>query len=260
MKVSVVTVCYNSEKTVSDTIRSVYSQRGVEIDYLIVDGASTDSTRARIAEATAQGAAFRERERLVPIALTVVSEPDRGMYDALNKGIVRATGDVLGILNSDDVFESDETLAAIAAAFDETVDAVYADIRFVRNGKTARYYSARRWKPWMHRWGFMPPHPSVYIRRVCFERLGLYKLGYRISADFELMVRFFCRGGIRTRYLPRCVVVMRFGGLSTGGLRSNILLNKENVRANRENGTFSCFAMMLPKYAYKILGYLQKRS
>jgi hypothetical protein len=95
---------------------------------------------------------------------------------------------------------------------------------------------------------------------VCFERLGLYKLGYRISADFELMVRFFCRGGIRTRYLPRCVVVMRFGGLSTGGLRSNILLNKENVRANRENGTFSCFAMMLPKYAYKILGYLRKRS
>ena len=244
MKISVITVCYNAKSTIGDTIASVLAQKGVEVEYIVVDGGSTDGTREIVA---ASGVRY-------------VSERDRGMYDALNKGIAMATGDVVGILNSDDVFEDAQTLARIADAFSDEVDAVYADILFERAGKVVRYYSARHWKPWMHNYGYMPPHPSVYIRRELFQKFGPYKLGYRISADFELMVRYFCRNRIRTRYLPQCVVRMRLGGMSTAGWRANVLLNRENVRANRENGYFCCFPMMLPKYAYKILGYMFKKK
>ena len=250
MKVSLVTAARNAEGTIAATIASALAQKGVDLEYIVIDGASTDGTTdiVRKAKDAAQGRDFK-----------FVSEPDRGLYDAINKGIRMATGDIVGILNSDDTFEDDRTLADIAAAFDDSADAVYADIRFVRGGNTVRYYSARRWRPWMHRYGFMPPHPSVYIRRAVFERLGLYKTDYRISADFELMVRYFCRAGVRTRYLPRCVVKMSPGGLSTSGLRSKIQLNRENVKAERENGYRSCFAMMLPKYFFKAAGVIFPR-
>ncbi len=260
MKVSVITVCYNAKDTIGDTIASVLSQKDVDLEYIIVDGGSTDGTvdLSRDAEARVLRAA---RGAARPSAtLRWMAGKDQGMYDALNKGIARATGDIVGILNSDDVFEDAYTLASIVAAFADGIDATYADILFERNGKVVRYYSARLWKRWMHHIGYMPPHPSVYIRRGLFDRLGLYKLGYRISADFELMVRYFCKNRIRTKYLPRCVVRMRLGGMSTAGWRANILLNRENVRANRENGYFSCFLMMLPKYAYKILGYIFKKK
>lgn len=245
MKVSLVTAAWNAEGTIAATIASALAQKGVDLEYIVIDGASTDGTTdiVRKAKDAAPDRDFR-----------FVSEPDRGLYDAINKGIRMATGDIVGILNADDTFENDRTLADIAAAFDDSADAVYADIRFVRGEKTVRYYSAKWWRPWMHRYGFMPPHPSVYIRRAVFERLGLYKTDYRISADFELMVRYFCRAGVRARYLPRCVVKMSPGGLSTSGLRSKILLNRENVRAERENGYWSCFAMMLPKYFFKAVG------
>lgn len=247
MKVSLVTAVWNAEGTISATIASALAQKGVDLEYIVIDGASTDGT-VDIVRKAKDAAPDRD--------FKFVSGPDKGLYDAINKGIRMATGDIVGILNSDDVFEDDRTLADIAAAFDDSVDAVYADIRFVRGESTSRYYSAKRWRPWMHRFGFMPPHPSVYIRRGVFERLGLYKTDYRISADFELMVRYFCRAGVRTRYLPRCVVKMTPGGLSTSGIRSKMLLNRENVRAERENGYCSCFAMMLPKYAFKVVGVL----
>ena len=250
MKVSLVTAAWNAAGTISATIASALAQKGVDLEYIVIDGASTDGTADIVREA---------REAAPDRDFKFVSEPDNGLYDAINKGIRMATGDIVGILNSDDVFEDDRTLADIAAAFDDSVDSVYADIRFVRGESTSRYYSAKRWRPWMHRFGFMPPHPSVYIRRAVFERLGMYKTDYRISADFELMVRYFCREGVRTRYLPRCVVKMSPGGLSTSGLRSKMLLNRENVRAERENGYRSCFAMMLPKYAFKVVGVLFPR-
>ena len=247
MRVSLITVARNAERTIAATLASALSQKGVDLEYVVVDGASSDGTLdlVRAARDAHPGRDFR-----------FLSEPDRGLYDALNKGIRLATGDVVGILNADDVFEDESALADIAAAFDDSVDAVYADIRFVKGGRTVRYYSARRWKPWMHKFGYMPPHPSVYIRRELFERLGPYRTDYRISADFELMVRYFCRNGLRTRYIPRCVVQMTPGGLSTSGLRSKILLNRENVRANRDNGYRSCFAMMLPKYLFKVFGVI----
>ncbi|MBQ3288088.1 MAG: glycosyltransferase [Kiritimatiellae bacterium] len=247
MKVSLVTAARNAERTIAATIESALSQKGVDLEYIVIDGASDDGTLDRVREARA---AWPDRD------FRFLSERDDGFYDAINKGIAMATGDVVGILNADDVFESDDTLAAIAAAFDGDTDAVYADIRFVRGGRSVRYYSGRSWRPWMHAFGHMPPHPSVYIRRELFARLGPYRTDYRISADFELMVRYFCRARIRTKYLPRCVVRMAPGGISTAGLGATLRLNRENVRANRANGYRSCLAMMLPKYLFKVAGVI----
>ena len=202
------------------------------------------------------------------------------MYDAINKGIKMATGDIVGILNADDMFESPDTLAKIAARFEgtgngergtgnreqgtgngEQIEAVYADIRFVRDDlqTTSRYYSAKHWKPWMLQWGKMPPHPSVYIRRELFDKLGLYKLGYDIAADYELLIRYLRKAGIRTKYLNECVVRMRMGGKSTRGWRSNLKLNQEIVRGNMENGYFCCLPMLLPKYLFKIFEFILPR-
>ena len=209
-----------------------------------------------------------------------ISERDKGMYDAINKGIKMATGDIVGILNADDMFESPDTLAKIAARFEgtgngergtgnreqgtgngEQIEAVYADIRFVRDDlqTTSRYYSAKHWKPWMLQWGKMPPHPSVYIRRELFDKLGLYKLGYDIAADYELLIRYLRKAGIRTKYLNECVVRMRMGGKSTRGWRSNLKLNQEIVRGNMENGYFCCLPMLLPKYLFKIFEFILPR-
>lgn len=256
MKVSLITACYNTAATIRTAMESVFAQKGVEVEYIVVDGGSTDGTVEIVEE-------FSRKERKDGFEFKWISEKDRGMYDAINKGIKMATGDVVGILNADDMLEGEDTLAHVAGGFNriERVDCVYADVRFVKDDlkTTVRYYGASHWRPWMHNWGYMPPHPSVYIRREVFERLGGYKLGYQISADFELMVRFLCRNRIRTTYLPESVVKMRMGGKSTKNWKANVLLNVENVRANRENGYFSCFAMMLPKYLFKIWGFVFKR-
>ena len=259
MRVTVITACRNAARTLPTAMESVLRQTGVEIEYIVVDGASGDGTIEVLKSFEPR---FGGRMRWI-------SEKDAGLYDAINKGIGMATGDIVGILNADDALSYDSALADVAAMFDSEVDAVYADIRFVRPGTgdgsdgdldllrarpTFRYYSGRRWRPWMHNWGFMPPHPSLYVRREVFGRLGGYRTGYRISADFELMTRLLCRARITARYLPKCVVTMRMGGVSTRGWRSTLLLNRENVRANRENGYFCCLLMMLPKYAFKIWG------
>ena len=256
MKVSLITACYNTAATIKTAMESVVAQKGVEVEYIVVDGCSMDGTVEIVEE-------FSHKEHKDGFEFKWISEKDRGMYDAINKGIKMATGDVVGILNADDMLEGEDTLAHVVGGFNriEHVDCVYADVRFVKDDlkTTVRYYGASHWRPWMHNWGYMPPHPSVYIRREVFERLGGYKLGYQISADFELMVRFLCRNRIRAAYLPESVVKMRMGGKSTKNWKANVLLNVENVRANRENGYFSCFAMMLPKYLFKIWGFVFKR-
>ena len=261
VKITLITACYNSAGTIRTAMVSVFAQRGVDVEYIVVDGGSTDGTVDVIKEFADK----THNSQLTTHNFTFrwISERDRGMYDAINKGIKMATGDVVGILNADDMLEGEDTLAHVVGGLNriERVDCVYADVRFVKDDlkTTVRYYGASHWRPWMHNWGYMPPHPSVYIRREVFERLGGYKLGYQISADFELMVRFLCRNRIRTAYLPECVVKMRMGGKSTKNWKANVLLNVENVRANRENGYFACFAMMLPKYLFKIWGFVFKR-
>ena len=288
MKISLITACYNSAKTIKTAMESVLSQKGVEIEYIVVDGGSKDGTVDLLKSYEPK---FNGRMRWI-------SEPDKGMYDAINKGIKMATGDVVGILNADDVLATDDTLAHIAEQFSHKeqerqeivenrsdlistsafntdscaltpdpsrVDAVYADIRFVREGetvealrgaKTVRYCSAAKWRPWMFRFAAMVPHPSFYVRRECFERLGGYSLDYRICADFELELRYLYLAKLRAAYLPECVVVMRMGGMSTAGWRSNVLINREDLRALRAHGIWSCLPLIYLKYFFKIWGFV----
>ena len=252
MKVSLITACYNSAGTIRTAIESVLEQKGVVVEYIVVDGGSKDGTVDIIKEYASRPDG--------PV-IKWISEPDRGMYDAINKGIAMATGDIVGILNADDLFQSNDTLAHVAAAFTDDVDAIYADIRFVKDDlqTTSRYYSAKHWKPWMLQWGKMPPHPSVYIRRELFGQYGLYKLGYDIAADYELLIRYLRMANLNTRYLNECVVRMRMGGKSTRGWQSFMTLNKEIVRGNLENGYFCCFPMLLPKYLFKIFEFILPR-
>ena len=184
------------------------------------------------------------------------------MYDALNKGIGMSTGDVIGILNADDVLDGDETLARVAHEFQVQsskfkVQALYGNVRFVDElgGNTKRVCFARFWKPWMLQWGYMPPHPAIFIRRECFEKWGGYepdRKEYRIAADYELLIRFFHVHRMKARYMPVCTTVMRTGGVSTKDVEARKKLNEEIVKANRVNGYFCCFPMLLPKYFVKI--------
>ena len=280
MRVTLITACFNSAATLSTAIDSVLAQKGVDIEYIIVDGGSKDGTVDIIKEF-----ASRSVRPASPGCLVIkwISEPDRGMYDAINKGIKMATGDIVGILNADDVLVSDDTLAHIAAHFEECqtvenrsdlistvsnnkrIDALYADIRFVKEGEsvealraapTVRYCSAAKWRPWMFRFAAMVPHPSFYVRRECFERLGGYSLDYRICADFELELRYLLLAKLKAAYLPECVVIMRMGGMSTSGWRSNLVINREDLRALRANGVWSCLPLIYLKYLFKIWGFV----
>ena len=266
MKITLITACYNSEATIGTAIESVLSQKGVDIEYIVVDGGSKDGTVDVIKEYSTRSTCSTR------LTFKWISEKDHGMYDAINKGIKMATGDVVGILNADDVLASDETLKRIAEAFSrvehvERVDCVYADIRFVREGETVaalreaksvRYCSAKRWRPWMFRFAAMVPHPSFYVRRACFERLGGYSLDYRICADFELELRYLLLSKLRAAYLPACVVVMRMGGMSTAGWRSTVVINREDLRALRAHGIWSCLPLIYLKYLFKIWGFVFK--
>ena len=284
MKVSLITVCYNSATAIRTCFDSVFSQQGVDLEYIVVDGGSKDGTVDIIKEYADK--TLNSRLLTANFTFRWLSESDKGMYDAINKGIKMATGDVVGILNADDVLATDDTLARIAAAFQpskqtthhsptpslldsSTIDCVYADIRFVREGesvealrkaKSVRYCSAAKWRPWMFRFAAMVPHPSFYVRRECFERLGGYSLDYRICADFELELRYLYLAKLKAVYLPECVVVMRMGGMSTAGWRSNMEINREDLRALRSHGIWSCLPLIYLKYLFKIWGFVFKRD
>ena len=283
MKISLITACYNSAKTVKTAMESVLSQKGVDIEYIVVDGGSTDGTVAIVEEFSRK----EHKGHKEGFEFKWISERDRGMYDAINKGVKMATGDVVGILNADDVLAGDDTLAHIAELFSRVkgqvltqrrrgtetqredkqgdVECVYADIRFVKEGETVealrgakavRYCSAKRWRPWMFRFAAMVPHPSFYVRRECFERLGGYSLDYRICADFELELRYLGLAKLKAAYLPECVVIMRMGGMSTSGWRSNLVINREDLRALRAHGIWSCMPLIYLKYLFKIWGFV----
>jgi glycosyltransferase involved in cell wall biosynthesis len=275
MTVTIITACFNSASVIRTAMDSVLAQSWPKIEYLVVDGGSSDGTLAII----------REYEPKFSGRMRWISEPDCGMYDAINKGIRLANGELVGILNADDVLAADDVVAKVAEAFEkkevsrrdaedavekDRLEVVYGDIRFVANRQNAvleevrgehtlRYYSARHWRPWMLRWGFMPPHPSVYIRRDCFERLGNYALDYAIAADYALLIRFLRKAQLNARYLPLCVVDMRVGGRSTRNWRSNLTLNREIVRGNREAGYVCCLPMLLPKYTFKVWEFLHPK-
>lgn len=244
MKISIVTAAWQSADTICDTMESVLRQTHQDFEHIIVDGASTDDTLKVLSEY-----APRYNGRL-----RVVSEPDKGIYDAMNKGIRMATGEVVGILNSDDFFTSDNILERVAAEIGDA-DAVYGDIHYVdaeATDRCVRYYSSKNFKRSHMRMGFMPAHPSFYCRRSVYDNFGLYDTSFRIAADFEMLLRLIYLNRISTRYLGADFVTMRTGGASTSGLRSHRLILREHMKAYRKNGINSNYLFEGCRYAYRI--------
>lgn len=252
MKISIITVTYNSENTIRDTLESVLKQTYLDIEYIIVDGASKDSTLEIV----------REYESLFGGRLRYISESDRGAYDAMNKGIGMATGDIVGFLNSDDFFISDDVLQKVANAFETNeIDAVYGDVHYVKAediSKRVRYYSSRFFVRPLMRFGFMPAHPSFYCRREIYQKYGGFDTSYKIAADFENLLRLIYIHRIRTKYVNKDFVSMRLGGMSTKGIASRKQIMKEHIRAMKKNGVYSNFFLLCLRYIYKI-GELLRR-
>lgn len=226
MRVSIVTVCFNSADTIEDTIRSVREQEYESIEHIIVDGGSTDGTREIVGRYNGRIKKF-------------ISEPDRGIYDAMNKGLRLATGDVVGFLNADDVYTSPTVIGDIAAAVRESRDdGVYGDLVYVDRcdaNRVVRYWQAGAYRPRAFYRGWVPPHPTFFCRTALYRRLGGFNPEYRIAGDFELMLRFIEKSGIGVRYIPKPLVRMRAGGRANT-IRGVIQGNREIVRAFRSNG------------------------
>ncbi len=254
MKISIVTASYNSDATLRNTIESVLSQTYEDIEYIVIDGASKDDTISIIKEYEPR---FNGRMRWI-------SEPDKGLYDAMNKGIRMATGEIVGIINSDDFYHRTDVIEKVAEAFkNKEVEAVYGDVRFVnpqKLSKTVRYYSSKNFSPKRFRFGFMPAHPSFFTYKKYFEEFGYYKTDYKIAADYELLVRFLHAHKLKTKYLSLDFMKMRMGGASTASVKSNWILNKEIVRGCGENGIWTCMPILMLKYFIKVFELVQTKE
>ena len=251
MKISLITVSYNSAATIRDTFNSVLSQTYPDVEYIIVDGNSTDNTVDII----------KEYELKFNGKMRWISEPDKGLYDAINKGIKMATGDVVGVIHSDDFYNSKNIIEQVMNVFQQQkeIEVVYGDVHFVKPenlNKTVRYYSSKRFNPTQFRFGFMPAHPTFFTYKTNFKKFGYYKIDYKIAADFELLLRFLYIHKLMYHYLPLDMITMRIGGLSTKSYKSNILLNKEIVKACKKNGLYTNLLFVYSKYFRKIFEFL----
>lgn len=226
MKLSIITAVYNSRETVGHALGSVLRQAGADVELIVIDGGSTDGTLTVLD-------GFRDR------LAVLISEPDSGIYDALNKGIRHAKGDVVGFLHSDDLLANDRVLKRVAETFnDSKVDAVYGDLLYVRKDNPddiVRYWRAGAFSRARLGWGWMPPHPTFYVRRSVYERLGLFDPHYRIAADYDCILRFLGRKEVNVEYIPEVLVKMRVGGASNRSLKNILRKSLEDYRALRKN-------------------------
>ncbi|WP_196795110.1 glycosyltransferase family 2 protein [Mariprofundus ferrooxydans] len=233
-RISVITAVYNAKDTISDSLDSVMAQTGVDIELIIVNGASDDGTSELLESRRGDFSVY-------------LNEPDNGIYDALNKGVSRASGDVVGFLHADDVYASTQVLARIAAAFaDPSVDAVYGDLTYIgRNSeKVIRYWQAGDFSERQLMHGWMPPHPTFYVRREVYERFGTFDTSFRIAADYDCMLRFLGQAKIKCAYIPDVLVKMRVGGASNRSLSNIIRKTAEDYRALKGNGVGGVKALL----------------
>ncbi len=244
MKLSVITVCYNSAETIARTLRSVREQTHGNVEHIIVDGGSKDYTLEVVA---AEGAHVAK----------LVSERDKGIYDAMNKGIQLATGNVVVFLNADDLYKDAGVLARVTAVMQaEQLDALYGDVEFFRPEQqdvVVRRYNSGRFSPARLGWGWMPAHPALFVRKALFDRYGLFRTDYRIAGDFEFIARVFKHTDLRHRHLPESLVRMQLGGVSTSGWRATLLLNQEMMRACRANSIPTNWLKLVSRYPLKVL-------
>jgi len=248
MKISIITVCYNALQTIGYTINSVLSQDYPDIEYIIVDGKSTDGTVELL----------QQWSKEYPIRW--VSEKDAGIYDAMNKGIAMATGDVIGILNADDFYSNSHVVSQIAETFrQQNVDSVYADLAYVdaeNVHKTIRYWASGTYSHGAFLRGWMPPHPTFFVKREVYQQFGSFNLSFRSAADYELMLRLLHKNRVSTAYLPQVTVMMRVGGVSNSSWRNRWKANREDALAWKINGLQPRLFTMMLKPVRKVHQYV----
>lgn len=245
MKITIITASFNSADTIVDTLRSVDQQTHTNVEHLVIDGLSTDKT-VQLVRANMSG------------LVSMSSAPDSGIYDAMNKGIISAKGDIVGILNSDDFYSTNYVLEEINSFFelDPSLDIVLGGVDFVDPSdllRPVRKVSATGFRPWMLRFGFMPPHPAIFIRKSIYDRVGGYNLNYKIAADFEFLTRLFFIHNPNFITINKLFVRMRTGGVSTSGWRSKKVITQEMLRALRDNGVYSATPMLLMRLPIKFI-------
>lgn len=248
MKISIITVCFNSSKTIEKTFQSIKNQSYQNIEYIVVDGGSSDDTLKII-------------KNYNSCISNYISESDKGLYDAMNKGIALATGDIIGILNSDDVFSDVFVLENIAKFHQENdIDASIGNItQFNESGKTVRKYSSKNWIPENLKIGFMPPHPSIFFKRKLFEKYGNYHLDFISGADYELIVRFFIKHQVSWKYSGITTTAMLRGGISSSGYKSYKLISREIKKALELNNIKFYYFKVLLRVIWKLNGFLKNK-
>jgi glycosyltransferase involved in cell wall biosynthesis len=236
LHISVITAVFNRAATLGESLRSVHAQRGPEIEHIVIDGGSTDGSLAILDQ---------HKSRIAKI----VSEPDGGLYDALNKGIRHASGDVIGFMHADDEFATPHALARVAQAFeDPDIGAVYGDLVYVKKhdvSRVVRYWRAGEYQRTHLTQGWMPPHPTFYVRRSVYSRFGGFDTRYRIAADYDNMLRILWRGRVKAAYIPEVLVRMRVGGISNMSIFNMLHKSREDYSAMRENGIGGLQALVL---------------
>lgn len=248
-KVSIITVCYNSGNTIEDTLQSVINQSYPNIEYIVIDGVSTDNTLSII---------NKYKDKIAK----VVSEKDNGIYDAINKGINLATGDIIANLNSDDFYIDNNVIADVVATFEkEKTDTLYADLYYVDaadTNKIVRYWKSKQYKEGLFLKGWMPPHPTFFVKKEVYQNYGLFDLQFKSAADYEIMLRFVHRFKTSIAYLPRVIVKMRVGGVSNASLKNRIKANQEDRKAWEVNGLKPHAFTLVFKPLSKLLQFVRK--
>lgn len=232
MKISVVTVSFNSEKTIKDTLESVLQQSYENIEYIVVDGLSTDNTISIIKE---YEASFKKTKK----EFKWISEKDDGIYDAINKGIKLATGNVVGILNSDDYFSYDSVIVDIKEVFEQgKYDCLYGNLKYIDpdTNEITRNWRSKKFQDGLFEKSWTPAHPTFYCKKDIYDKFGLYRTDFKIAADVELMYRFLQMNHLSNFFLDRYLVTMRQGGVSSSGIKSTIIITKEMIKAFKDNG------------------------
>lgn len=255
MNISLITVCFNSEKTIANTIESVLNQDYKKLEYIIIDGLSNDNT-VKIIES------YKEKFQEKGYIYKWVSEKDNGIYDAMNKGIRIANGDIIGILNSDDQFAYNYVLTDVSIILkDEGYDCCYGNLLYLKNGKPYRYWKAG--KPRTFKYGWMPPHPTLFVKKEIYNKYGIFRLDCGVNADYELMLRFMELYRIKSLWMNKIMVYMNAGGKSNNGIKSRIDGIKDNKKAwyvNKIRPTFiTIFLKKLRKIPQYFLAYMIKK-
>ena len=248
MKISIITVVWNNAKTIKDAINSVLNQSYKDIEYIVIDGSSTDGT-IEIVQSYGDKIKF-------------ISEKDNGLYDAMNKGIRMATGDVVGILNSDDFYASDKILQIVADEFLKgNIDSVYANLEYIDANdpkRVIRYWRSKKYQEGLFRSGWHPAHPTFFVKKEIYEKYGVFDLSFKIAADYELMLRFFEKCKITSSYVDEVFVKMRIGGESNRSIKNIIKANMESYKAWKANGLYINPLRFLLKPFSKIIQFIKK--